>query len=86
MVKQDELSEFDRLKEGAVQLAMVVFHATVLSYSTDKAGVPEYALYDDPTNVKRNAKLWFTPYCLLIEQKHARKILPNTVIKDSKIK
>lgn len=84
---EPEIHPIYPLIESAIQLKRVVLHGPVI-FLPD--GMPETAFYDDPdAKTKpipgRQAKIWYTPSALIIEQRGRYKILHPVQIKDSDV-
>lgn len=80
-------STMQTLIDSAISLKRVVLHGPVI-FLPD--GMPETAFYDDPdAKTKpipgRQAKIWYTPSALIIEQCGRYKILHPVQIKDSDV-
>lgn len=72
-LEESDLTPLQSLKANGIPLQKVTFHKTV---NSDK-GEPEYTFYDGGTHRNsRNAKLWYTPTGILMEQGKIHKLIP----------
>lgn len=81
--KKEKQNEFtlEALKKMGLPLSRVVFHDTITS--KDKDNLPEFAMYASHPKKNREAKIWYTPHGVLLQQRGGHKIIPLANVKDT---